>query len=131
MKVSVVTGPGETRVVDVPKPTVGPANALVKIRACGICGSDAFYISMGGVPPRQGQTPLGQVDFVNIMSNEITIVGSMGYPDEIFEVTKDIIANWERYAVIVSHTIPFDNVYEALRTASTPGAAEKVVVTFN
>ena len=333
MKASVVTGPGETRVVDVPKPTVGPADALVKIRACGICGSDAFYISIGGL--REGQTPLGHepagevveigsqvagiaigdhvvinpmaapsgiignggstgalaefllienavrgeslevvpdhipfevaalnepmavarhgvnrcqpkpsdkvlvfgagpiglgatiafksvgvehvvvadliparlekalkvgadavinsadedvtkrlielhgegealfpgragtdiyldaagapavidtalaaakrgarlgvvavhkqpvpVDFVNLMSNEITIVGSMGYPDEIFEVTKDLIANWERYAVIVSHTIPFDNVDEALRTASTPGAADKVVVTF-
>jgi threonine dehydrogenase-like Zn-dependent dehydrogenase len=33
------------------------------------------------------------VDFLNVMSNEITIVGSMGYPKEIFEVTKDIIAN--------------------------------------
>ena len=336
MKVSVVTAPGETRVLDVPKPTVGPADVLVKIRACGICGSDAFYIAIGGIPPRQGQTPLGHepagevievgsdvtgiavgdhvvinpmaapsgiignggatgalaeyllienavrgtslevvpdhipfevaalnepmavarhgvnrcqpkpsdrvvvfgagpiglgatiafksigvshvvvadliptrlekalavgadavinsadedvaqrlielhgagesmfpgkagtdiyfdaagapavintalaaakrgarlgvvavhkepvdVDFVNIMSNEITIVGSMGYPDEIFEVTKDLIANWEKYAVIVSHTIPFDNVDEALRTASTPGAADKVVVTFN
>jgi 2-desacetyl-2-hydroxyethyl bacteriochlorophyllide A dehydrogenase len=336
MKVSMVTGPGETQVVDVPKPTVGPSDVLVKIRACGICGSDAFYIAIGGIPPRQGQTPLGHepagevvevgrgvtgiavgdhvvinpmaapsgiignggasgaladylliesavrgtslevvpdhipfevaalnepmavarhgvnrcqpkpsdkvvvfgagpiglgatiafkslgvghvvvadliptrlekalavgadavinsadedvaqrlielhgageslfpgkagtdiyldaagapavintalaaakpgarlavvavhkqpvpVDFVNIMSNEITVVGSMGYPDEIFEVTKDIIANWEKYAVIVSHTIPFDNVDEALRTASTPGAADKVVVTFN
>jgi L-iditol 2-dehydrogenase len=54
----------------------------------------------------------------------------MGYPDEIFEVTKDIIANWERYAVIVSHTILFDNIDEAFRTASTPGTADKVVVTF-
>ena len=336
MKVSVVTAPGETRVLDVPKPTVGPADVLVKIRACGICGSDAFYIAIGGVPPRQGQTPLGhepagevvevgsdvtgiavgdhvvinpmaapsgiignggatgaladyllienavrgtslevvpdhipfevaalnepmavarhgvnrcqpkpsdkvvvfgagpiglgatiafkslgvshvvvadllparlekalavgadsvinsaeedvakrllelhgageslfpgkvgtdiyfdaagapavintalaaakpcarlgvvavhkqpvEVDFVNIMSNEITIVGAMGYPDEIFAVTKDLIANWQKYAVIVSHTIPFDDVVEALKTASTPGAADKVVVTFN
>jgi len=333
MKASMVTAPGETQVVDVPKPTVGPADVLVKIRACGICGSDAFYISIGGL--REGQTPLGHepagevveigsqvagiaigdhvvinpmaapsgiignggatgalaeflpienavrgtslevvpdhipfevaalnepmavarhgvnrcqpkpsdkvlvfgagpiglgatiafksvgvdhvvvadliparlekalkvgadavinsadedvtkrlielhgegealfpgragtdiyldaagapavidialaaakrgarlgvvavhkqpvpVDFVNLMSNEITIVGSMGYPDEIFEVTKDLIANWEKYAVIVSHTISFDNVDEALRTASTPGAADKVVVTF-
>jgi L-iditol 2-dehydrogenase len=71
------------------------------------------------------------VDFVNIMSNEITIVGSMGYPDEIFEVTKDLIGNWEKYAVIVSHTIPFDDVVQALKTASTPGAADKVVATFN
>jgi 2-desacetyl-2-hydroxyethyl bacteriochlorophyllide A dehydrogenase len=331
-----VTAPGETRVVDVPTPTVGPNDALIKIRACGICGSDALYIAMGGLPPRQGHQPLGHepagevveigsavtgfavgdhvvvnpmtapsgiignggasgalaeylliedavrgqslevvpdhipfevaalnepmavarhgvnqckpkptdrvlvfgagpiglgatiafkslgvshvtvadliparlekalkvgadavinsaeedvlarlielhgpgesmfpgkagtdiyfdaagvpavintalaaaksgarlgivavhkeqvpVDFLNIMSNEITIVGSMGYPDEIFEVTKDLIANWERYAEIVSHTIPFDKVDEALKTASTPGAADKVVVTFN
>jgi threonine dehydrogenase-like Zn-dependent dehydrogenase len=70
------------------------------------------------------------VDFLNVMANEITIVGSMGYPDEIFEITQDLIANWERYAVIVSHTVPFADVEEALRMASTPGAADKVVVTF-
>ena len=336
MKVSVVAAPGETRVVDAPKPRVGPADVLVKIRACGICGTDAFFISMGGIPGHDGGMPLGHepageafevggdvvgiavgdhvvinpmaapggiignggpsgalseyllienavrgtsleivpdhipfevaalnepmavarhgvnrcqpkpsdkvlvfgagpiglgatiafkslgvshvvvadlipgrlqkalkvgadavinsaeenvaerllelhgageslfpgkvgtdiyfdaagapavidtalaaakpgarlgvvavhkqpvpVDFLNIMSNEITVVGSMGYPDEIFEVTKDLIANWEKYAVLVSHTIPFDDVVEALKTASTPGAADKVVVTFN
>ena len=65
------------------------------------------------------------------MTNEITVVGSIGYPDEIFEVTRDLVANWEKYAEIVSHTIPFAEVDEALRTASTPGAADKVVVTFN
>jgi L-iditol 2-dehydrogenase len=70
------------------------------------------------------------VEFVNVMSNEITIVGSMGYPDEIFQVTHDLVANWEKYSMIVSHTIPFDNVGEALELASTPGAADKVVVTF-
>jgi threonine dehydrogenase-like Zn-dependent dehydrogenase len=70
------------------------------------------------------------VEFVNVMSNEITIVGSMGYPDEIFEVTKDLVANWEKYALIVSHTVPFANVGEALDLARTPGAADKVVVTF-
>jgi threonine dehydrogenase-like Zn-dependent dehydrogenase len=334
VKISVVTGPGETGVVDVPTPTVGPDDVLVKMRACGICGSDAFYISIGGL--REGHTPLGHepagevvdvgadvvgiavgdhvvinpmvapsgiignggptgalaeyllienavrgtslevvpahvpfevaalnepmavarhgvnqcrptasdkvvvfgagpiglgatiafksagvahvvvvdliasrlakavkvgadavinsadedvvkrlvelhgpgesmfpgkadtdifldaagapavidtalaaakrgarlsvvavhkhpvpVDFLNVMSNEITIVGSLGYPEEIFEVTEDLVANWEKYAVIVSHTIPFDNVDEALRTASTPGAADKVVVVFN
>jgi 2-desacetyl-2-hydroxyethyl bacteriochlorophyllide A dehydrogenase len=336
MKVSVVTAPGETRVIDAPQPVVGPTDVLVKIRACGICGTDAFFISMGGIPGHDGGMPLGHepagevidvgnavagiavgnhvvinpmaaptgiignggasgalseyllienalrgrsvevvpdhipfevaalnepmavarhganrcqpkpsdkvmvfgagpiglgatiafkslgvshvvvadliparlekalkvgadavinsaeddvaqrllelhgagesmlpgkagtdiyfdaagapavintalacakpgsrlgivavhkqpvpVDFLNVMSNEITIVGSMGYPEEIFEVTKDLIANWEKYAVIVSHTFPFDNVDEALKTASTPGAADKVVVTFN
>ncbi|OBA76288.1 theronine dehydrogenase [Mycobacterium sp. 1554424.7] len=336
MKVAMVVGPGETQVVDAPKPIVGATDVLVKIRACGICGSDSMYISLGGLPPLEGRMPLGHepagevvgvgrdvqgisvgdhvvinpmaapsgiignggptgaladyllvqhavrgkslevvpghipfevaalnepmavarhavnqaapkpsdkvvvfgagpiglgatigfksagvqhvvvvdlipsrlgkalkvgadaiinsadedvaqrlidihgagesmfpgkaatdiyldaagvpavldtaltaakpgarlaivavhkepvsVDFVNIMGNEITIVGAMGYPNEIFEVTQDIIAHWEKYAVIVSHSIPFDNVDEALRIASTPGAADKVVVTFN
>jgi 2-desacetyl-2-hydroxyethyl bacteriochlorophyllide A dehydrogenase len=336
MKVSVVTGPGETQVIDAPKPAVGPADVLVKIRACGICGTDALFISMGGIPGHDGGMPLGhepagevveignditgiavgdhvvinpmvapsgiignggaagalaeyllienavrgaslevvpdhipfevaalnepmavarhgvnrcqpkssdkvvifgagpiglgatiafkslgvthvavadllparlekalrvgadaiinsaeedvaarlhelhgegasmfggkagtdiyfdaagapavietalaaaktgarlgvvavhkqpvQVDFLNLMSHEITIVGSMGYPDEIFEVTRDLIANGEKYAVIISHTIPFDDVNDALKTATTPGAADKVVVTFN
>jgi len=335
MKASMVTGPGTAAVVDTPRPHVGPADVLVKMRACGVCGSDGFYISIGGLPPRSGRTPLGHepagevvevgadvtdiavgdhvvvnpmacpsnmignggdrgaladyllidnairgvslqvipdhvpfevaalnepmavarhgvnrcrpkpgdkvvvfgagpiglgavlafkavgvghivvvdllpgrldkalqigadavidsarddtlarlvelhgageamfpgkagsdiyldaagapavidtalaaakkgatlcvvavhkqpvpVELVNVMSNEITIVGSLGYPDEIFEVTADLVANWEKYARIVSHTIPFDNVDEALRLASTPGAADKVVVTF-
>lgn len=335
MRQSMVTGPGQTEVVDVDKPTIGAQDVLVRIRACGICGSDAFYISIGGIPPRQGHTPLGHepagevvevgtdvtgvnvgdhvvinpmaapsgiignggatgaladylliekavrgtslevipdhipfevaalnepmavarhgvnrckpqpgdkvvvfgagpiglgavlafkslgaghvvvVDFVqprlekalmigadavinsadgdvisrlidlhgegeamypgkagtdiyldaagakpvidtalaaakkgatlgivgvhkepvpvefgSVMVNEITIVGSMGYPDEIFEVTKDLIANWEKYALLISHTIPFDDVSDALELASTPGVADKVVVTF-
>jgi L-iditol 2-dehydrogenase len=336
MKISMVTGPGQTEVVEIPKPQVGPTDVLIKMRACGVCGSDAMYIAIGGIPPRQGSTPLGHepagevvevgadvvgisvgdhvvvnpmaapsgiignggafgaladflliedavrgrtleivpdhvpfevaalnepmavarhgvnrtqpkpgdkvvvfgagpiglgatiaykslgvshvvvvdliaarldkalkvgadavinpadgdvlprlielhgegesmfpgkagtdiyfdaagapavintalaaakkgatlgivavhkeqvpIELINVMSNEITIVGSMGYPDEIFEVTADIIANWEKYAVIVSHTIPFADVEEALKTASTPGAADKVVVTFD
>ncbi len=336
MRVAMVTGPGQTQVVEAPRPIAGPKDVLIKMRACGICGSDALYIALGGLPPRQGQMPLGHepagevvevgggvvgisvgdhvvinpmvapsgiignggasgalgdyllieqayrgeslevvpkhipfevaalnepmavarhgvnqaapkpsdkavvfgagpiglgatigfksvgvqhvtvvdlipsrlekalkvgadavinsadedvarrlvelhgagesmfpgksgtdiyldaagapavitaaltaakpgarvvvvavhkepvpVDFLNVMSNEVTIVGSMGYPTEIFDVTKDIVANWEKYAVIVSHTVPFGDVAEALRMAATPGAADKVVVTFD
>lgn len=335
MKMSMVTGPGKAEVLDAERPTVGPNDVLVRMRACGICGSDAFYITIGGLPPRQGHTPLGHepageiaevgakvsglavgdhvvinpmaapsgiignggpsgaladyllienavrgtslevipdhvpwevaalnepmavarhganrcrpkptdkvavfgagpiglgatlafkslgvshvvvvdllpgrldkalqigadavinsadedvvarlielhgagdsmypekagtniyldaagvpavvntalaaaqkgatvgivgvhkepvpVDLINLMSNEITLLGSMGYPDEIFEVTKDLVANWEKYALIVSHTIPFGSVGDALELAQTPGAADKVVVTF-
>lgn len=335
MKAAVVTGPGTVDVLDAPRPQIRPTDVLIKMRACGVCGSDGFYITIGGLPPRQGHTPLGhepagevidvgadvadiavgdhvvvnpmarpdnmignggdsgaladyllienavrgvslevipdhipwevaalnepmavarhgvnrcnpkhgdkvvvfgagpiglgavlgfravgvehivvadliparlkkalqlgadavinsaeddvlsklielhgegeamfpgkagtdiyldaagapavintalaaakkgatvgviavhkepvQVDLVNVMSNEITLLGSMGYPDEIFTVTEDLVANWDKYQLIVSHTIPFGEVNEALRLASTPGAAEKVVVTF-
>ena len=59
MKVVMVTAPGQVEVVDVPEPAPGPRDIVVRPRACGICGSDAFYISIGGIPPRQGQTILG------------------------------------------------------------------------
>lgn len=44
-----VHGPGIVRVDDVADPEPGPADALVRIAACGICGSDLTYIRMGGV----------------------------------------------------------------------------------
>ncbi|WAL41721.1 MULTISPECIES: hypothetical protein [Brevibacterium] len=46
----------------------------------------------------------------------------------IFEVTDDIVENWEKYALIVSDVLPFDRALDALELARTPGAAEKVVV---
>ncbi len=69
------------------------------------------------------------MDFMGVMSNELTIIGSMGYPTEIFEVTKDIVENWEKYQVIISHTFDFDDLQEALQCVATPGAADKVVIT--
>ncbi|GAA2524089.1 hypothetical protein [Winogradskya humida] len=50
----------------------------------------------------------------------------MGYPAEIFEVTRDLTEDWQRYAVLVSDTVPFTEAQRALVLATTPGAAEKV-----
>lgn len=44
-----VHGPGDVRVDEVADPHPGPADALVRVAACGICGSDVSYIKMGGV----------------------------------------------------------------------------------
>jgi 2-desacetyl-2-hydroxyethyl bacteriochlorophyllide A dehydrogenase len=337
MKTVVVSGPGTTDVREVPTPEVGPGDVLVRMRACGICGSDAFYIARGGIPPREGATPLGHepagevvevgamvaglspgdhvvinpiasgsgmigsggpqgalsefllipdaevgrslaiipnevpfevaalnepmavarhavnrtrvkpgdsvvvfgagpiglgavigfklsgaksvvvadivpsrlkkalavgadavinsaeedvlarltelhgtghtamgspragtdiyldaagvpavietalraakqnatlgvvalhkkpvsVDFGNILAAEVTIVTAMGYPDEIFQVTGEIAEHWEKFATIISDRFSFSDVQNALITASTPGAADKVVVTFD
>lgn len=336
MRAAIITAPEKTEIIDVPTPTVGPTDVLVKIRACGICGSDTLYISIGGLPPREGRMPIGHepagevvevgtdvrdisvgdrvvinpmaiaddiignggsagaladyllikdavrgrslevipdhipyqvaalnepmavafhavnqvaprhidkvlvfgagpiglgiilalksrgvehvvvtdilpsrlekalkigadavvnsqdedlaarlielhgegdsmwpnragtdifldaagvpavieaalalakrnaklgvvavhkepvsVDLMNVMSNELVVVGSMGYPSEIFEVTKDLVDNWEKYALIISHTFDFDDLDEALRCVSTPGMADKVVITLS
>src|SRR5699024_8872002 len=45
--------------VEIAKPTAGPGEVLLAVKACGICGSDAMYTDVGGIPPRQGATPLG------------------------------------------------------------------------
>ncbi|MGW2523579.1 alcohol dehydrogenase catalytic domain-containing protein, partial [Streptomyces sp. NPDC001617] len=48
---SVLTGAAnEVDVVEVERPTPGPRDALVRIRACGICGTDTFFVHMGGTP---------------------------------------------------------------------------------
>jgi len=39
------------------------------------------------------------------MSNEITLIGSIAYPTDIFAVTADLVANWQKYALLISHTI--------------------------
>ncbi len=44
-----VHGPGDVRVDDVVEPEPGPGDAVVRIAACGICGSDLSYIRMGGL----------------------------------------------------------------------------------
>lgn len=69
-----------------------------------------------------------ELDFSEILTAELDIRWSMGYPTEIFEVTDDIVENWEKYAVIISDILPFDRALEALELAKTPGAADKVVV---
>jgi L-iditol 2-dehydrogenase len=70
MRTVVVTGPGSVEVHEEPIPEVGPADVLIAVRACGVCGSDAFYVSRGGIPPREGHTPLGHE-----IAGEVTVVG--------------------------------------------------------
>jgi (R,R)-butanediol dehydrogenase/meso-butanediol dehydrogenase/diacetyl reductase len=68
------------------------------------------------------------IDTNAMLLSELTLTMSLGYPTEIFETTKDLVANWQRFAPLISHRIPFAEVEHAIRLASTPGAAEKVIV---
>ena len=44
-----IHGPGDVRVDEVPEPDPGARDVVVRVHACGICGSDLSYIRMGGV----------------------------------------------------------------------------------
>ena len=43
---------GKVEVVDVERPEPGPKDLHVRIRACGICGTDVTFLHMGGIPAR-------------------------------------------------------------------------------
>lgn len=49
MRLARVHGPGDVRLDEVPVPEAGPGEVVVRVAACGICGSDLGYIAGGGL----------------------------------------------------------------------------------
>lgn len=50
MKSVRTSGVGTVETVEVERPVPGPKDVLVRVRACGICGTDTFYLHLGGTP---------------------------------------------------------------------------------
>lgn len=59
MKVVNIHGPGDVRVDERDKPHPGADDILIKVAACGICGSDLTYARLGGVAGPAGLMALG------------------------------------------------------------------------
>ena len=49
----------DVRLDDYERPEAGPKDVVVKMKACGICGSDLSYIKFGGIPTPGTKTALG------------------------------------------------------------------------
>lgn len=60
MKSVQTAAPGQIEVAEIGRPHAGPRDVLVRIRACGICGTDAAFVQMGGMPlgPGGQMTPI-------------------------------------------------------------------------
>jgi (R,R)-butanediol dehydrogenase/meso-butanediol dehydrogenase/diacetyl reductase len=71
------------------------------------------------------------IDLGGMLRSELTLIASQGYATEIFEVTPELVEHHERFAELISHRVPFTEVERAFELALTPGATEKVVVTFD
>ena len=54
MKAAVFHGPRDFRIEDVNKPALMPDGAIIRVKACGICGSDLHIYSDGGTPQSRG-----------------------------------------------------------------------------
>lgn len=48
MKAAVYYGPNDTRVQEIERPKLSRNGVIIKVRACGICGSDLHFYKLGG-----------------------------------------------------------------------------------
>lgn len=71
MKQLKLYGPGDIRIDDAPKPYAGDNDVVVKVSACGICGSDISFAANGPITPDGTPMPIGHE-----LSGEIVEVGS-------------------------------------------------------
>ena len=71
------------------------------------------------------------IDLGAMLRSEMTIIASQGYPTEIFEVTPQNAEHEQRFSALISHPVPFSDAGRAFQLALTPGAGQKVIVTFN
>jgi threonine dehydrogenase-like Zn-dependent dehydrogenase len=60
MKQVNIHGPEDVRIDEVAEPEPGPRDAVIRVAACGICGSDLRYVRLGGLAgPSEHPMPLG------------------------------------------------------------------------
>jgi 2-desacetyl-2-hydroxyethyl bacteriochlorophyllide A dehydrogenase len=60
MHVLNIHGVNDVRLDPAAKPSPGSADVVIKVKACGICGSDLSYIKIGGIHRKPGGvTPIG------------------------------------------------------------------------
>jgi len=71
-----VHGPNDVRLDDLPPPEPTERDALVRIAACGICGSDVSFVHMGGItgrPMALGHEMAGTVEWIGQEVGDVAV----------------------------------------------------------
>ena len=70
-----IHGANDVRLDDVEPPSPGAGDAVVRVAACGICGTDVSYVHMGGLrrPQCIGHEVAGVVDWVGADVNGVAV----------------------------------------------------------
>lgn len=67
MRLLTIHNTNDVRLDDYQRPDAGPDDVVVKMKNCGICGSDLSYIKHGGIPTPGTKTALGHEGAGEIM----------------------------------------------------------------
>ena len=63
MKAAIISGKGIVQLQDMPTPTIGANEILVRMRACGVCGTDIEKIHGEQItPPILGHEVAGEIE---------------------------------------------------------------------
>jgi NADPH2:quinone reductase len=84
MRAAIIDKPGEVRVGEVPDPTPGPGQVVVRVGACGVCGTD-LHIVDGEFPP----TPYPIVPGHEFAGEVVAVAPDVGYVREGARVAVD------------------------------------------
>jgi threonine dehydrogenase-like Zn-dependent dehydrogenase len=100
----VLSGPRQPELVDVPRPTPGPGEVLLRVRACGVCGSDlnawrgAPGLDYPLQPGQPGHEVWGEVaelgpGVVDLQPGQTaTGMAQNGYADYVLTRAEDLVA---------------------------------------
>ena len=89
-----IHGVGDVRLDPIDPPRPGSSDVVVKVKSCGVCGSDLTYIKIGGIHrPPGGVTPIGHEaageviavgkDVKNVSIGQRVIINPMMTPSNI------------------------------------------------
>jgi len=88
MKSAAITGPGRLEIIEQAVPSIGPADVLVRIRACGICGADPHALAEGGIPAGRPSTPIGHEPAGEVVEVGAETIGLAVGDRVVFDPTK-------------------------------------------
>ena len=77
-----VHGPADVRVDEIDELTAGPDDAIVRVAACGICGTDLKYIKLGFSGPGGSPMPLGH-EMAGVVESVGTAVTNVAVGDQV------------------------------------------------
>lgn len=81
MELLKIHGVGDARLDAYERPAAGPKDVVVKMKSCGICGSDLSYIKIGGIPTPGTITALGHEGAGEVLEVGAEVEGiSVGQP---------------------------------------------------
>jgi L-iditol 2-dehydrogenase len=111
MRAAVLRGRGELVVEEWPIPAIGSGELLLRLRGCGLCGSDIAKVAAADLPPSAADAPVGRADAPVVLGHEV--VG------EVVHVGPGVAGFTGGDRVVAAHHVPCGTCHFCRRDSSS------------